>query len=79
MPTVIFAGAGTAGHVEPGLAVARWLQRERPDIQVKFLGTVGGVENDLVPAAGFQLLLIEKAPFPRRVNAQFFRWPVRFR
>jgi len=79
MPTVFFAGAGTAGHVEPGLAVAHWLQHERPDIDIKFLGTLGGVENTLVPAAGFQLLLVEKAPFPRRVNKELFTWPLRFR
>ena len=79
MPTIFFAGADTAGHVEPGLAVAHWLRNERPDIDIKFLGTPGGVENTLVPAAGFQLLLVEKAPFPRRVNKELFTWPLRFR
>ena len=79
MPTVLFAGAGTAGHVEPGLAVAHWLRQEHPEIDIKFLGTPGGVENNLVPAAGFQLLLVEKTPFPRRVNKELFTWPLRFR
>ena len=79
MPTVLFAGAGTAGHVEPGLAVAHWLKGQRPNIDIKFLGTPGGVENILVPAGGFQLLLIEKVPFPRRIDKEFFTWPFRFR
>lgn len=76
---VIFAGAGTAGHVEPALAVAHWLKVNRPEIETAFLGTSGGVENRLVPDAGFDLILIDKAPFPRRINEQFFTWPFKFR
>lgn len=78
MAKVIFAGAGTAGHVEPALAVAEWLRINRPEVESLFLGTAEGVENTLVPAAHFPLALIEKAPFPRKLNADLFRWPRRF-
>ena len=76
---VIFAGAGTAGHVEPALAVANWLRANRPDIDLLFLGTSGGLENSLVPDSEFELYLIGKAPFPRRLGKDLFIWPFRFR
>ena len=75
---VIFAGAGTAGHVEPALAVANWLRENRPEIDLLFLGTIGGVENMLVPDAEFKLLLIGKVPFPRRLGKEIFTWPFKF-
>jgi UDP-N-acetylglucosamine--N-acetylmuramyl-(pentapeptide) pyrophosphoryl-undecaprenol N-acetylglucosamine transferase len=76
---VIFAGAGTAGHVEPALAVANWLRVNRPEIDLLFLGTSGGIENSLVPDSGFKLLLIDKTPFPRRLGKGLFTWPLKFR
>ena len=46
---ILFAGGGTAGHVEPALAVATWLQANRPELQITFVGTKNGLENQLVP------------------------------
>ena len=54
----VIAGGGTGGHVIPALAIAREL-RERFRAEVLFVGTARGLENRLVPAAGFELLLIE--------------------
>ena len=42
MSKIIFAGAGTAGHVEPALAVANWLRGHDQNIEMYFLGTEGG-------------------------------------
>ncbi len=78
MKKIFFAGAGTAGHVEPALAVARWFRVNHPEIEAHFLGTSDGVENTLVPAAGFPLHIINKVPFPRRLNAELLIWPWRF-
>jgi len=55
---VIVAGGGTGGHVIPALAIAQEL-RSRHDAQVLFVGTQRGIETRLVPAAGFELHLIE--------------------
>ncbi len=76
---IVFAGAGTAGHVEPALAVARWFRESAPEVEVAFLGTAEGVETRLVPEAGFPLHLISKSPFPRKLSLSVFNWPRRFK
>ena len=55
---VVLAGGGTGGHVIPALAIARELQA-RYAADVLFIGTPRGIENKLVPAAGFELRLIQ--------------------
>ena len=79
MKKIFFAGAGTAGHVEPALAVARWFKENHPEIESHFLGTQDGVENTLVPAAGFALHLVDKVPFPRRLSKDLLIWPWKFK
>ncbi len=54
----ILAGGGTGGHVIPALAIAQELQK-RYDAEVLFIGTARGIENRLVPAAGFPLRLVQ--------------------
>jgi UDP-N-acetylglucosamine--N-acetylmuramyl-(pentapeptide) pyrophosphoryl-undecaprenol N-acetylglucosamine transferase len=53
----ILAGGGTGGHVIPALAIANQLQKSY-DAEVLFIGTARGIENRLVPAAGFPLQLV---------------------
>jgi hypothetical protein len=47
---IVLAGGGTAGHIEPALAVARAWRLQHPKDQIEFLGTSSGLENQLVPA-----------------------------
>jgi UDP-N-acetylglucosamine--N-acetylmuramyl-(pentapeptide) pyrophosphoryl-undecaprenol N-acetylglucosamine transferase len=54
----ILAGGGTGGHVIPALAIAQELQK-RYGAEVLFIGTARGIENRLVPAAGFRLRLVQ--------------------
>jgi UDP-N-acetylglucosamine--N-acetylmuramyl-(pentapeptide) pyrophosphoryl-undecaprenol N-acetylglucosamine transferase len=68
MTRIIFAGGGTAGHIEPALAVARQWKKVHPDTQILFLGTSSGLENRLVPEAGFQLALITKVRISRKIS-----------
>jgi UDP-N-acetylglucosamine--N-acetylmuramyl-(pentapeptide) pyrophosphoryl-undecaprenol N-acetylglucosamine transferase len=58
---ILIAGGGTAGHVNPALALARALD----DDEVTFVGTKTGAEARLVPAAGFELALIDVRGFDR--------------
>lgn len=68
MTRVLFAGGGTAGHVEPALAVARHWRAEHSDSQITFLGTREGLEARLVPDAGFDLRFIAKVRIARRLS-----------
>lgn len=72
---ILLAGGGTAGHIEPALAVARSLKEQLPESELLFLGTRLGLENQLVPQAGFPLLLIEKVAVPRRLSLSLFKVP----
>jgi UDP-N-acetylglucosamine--N-acetylmuramyl-(pentapeptide) pyrophosphoryl-undecaprenol N-acetylglucosamine transferase len=63
---VLIAGGGTAGHVYPGLALAREL-RER-DHYVAFAGTENGLEAALVPAAGFAFHVVRASPVKRKLS-----------
>lgn len=64
-PRVLLAGGGTAGHVEPALALADALRRRDHSIEIVALGTEAGLEKQLVPARGYRLRLIPKVTMPR--------------
>jgi UDP-N-acetylglucosamine--N-acetylmuramyl-(pentapeptide) pyrophosphoryl-undecaprenol N-acetylglucosamine transferase len=75
---IIFAGGGTAGHVEPALAVARLWRERNPEDSLLFLGTSKGLENLLVPAANFELKLIPKVVMPRKISLSIISAPFAF-
>jgi UDP-N-acetylglucosamine--N-acetylmuramyl-(pentapeptide) pyrophosphoryl-undecaprenol N-acetylglucosamine transferase len=79
MTNYLLAGGGTAGHVNPLLALADKLRDTEPDATVLALGTTEGLESRLVPARGFELLTVARLPFPRRPNQNAARFPGRFR
>ena len=56
---VIIAAAGTAGHINPGLSIANKIKQEEPSSEIIFIGTTRGIENDLVPRAGYELKTID--------------------
>lgn len=58
---VLIAAGGTGGHIYPGIAVAKEILRRHADASVRFVGTARGLENKLVPQAGFELSLIDSA------------------
>ncbi|MGH7638693.1 MAG: UDP-N-acetylglucosamine--N-acetylmuramyl-(pentapeptide) pyrophosphoryl-undecaprenol N-acetylglucosamine transferase [Gemmatimonadaceae bacterium] len=62
---IVFAGGGTGGHLYPGLAIARAVQRMRPDIQPFFIGARRGVERDVLPATGYPFVLLDLHPLYR--------------
>ncbi|MGP6171711.1 UDP-N-acetylglucosamine--N-acetylmuramyl-(pentapeptide) pyrophosphoryl-undecaprenol N-acetylglucosamine transferase [Microbacterium sp. A204] len=79
MTSYLLAGGGTAGHVNPLLAVADSLRERDAHSSVLVLGTKEGLEARLVPARGYELLIVDKVPFPRRPNQAAIAFPGRFR
>jgi UDP-N-acetylglucosamine--N-acetylmuramyl-(pentapeptide) pyrophosphoryl-undecaprenol N-acetylglucosamine transferase len=77
--TYLLAGGGTAGHVNPLLAVADRIRDREPNATILVLGTSEGLEARLVPERGYELLTIERLPFPRRLGMGAFSFPRRFR
>ena len=75
---IVLAGAGTAGHIEPALAVADAWRKEFPSSQFEFVGTSAGLENTLVPAAGYKLTEIPKVTLPRSLKPNGLLAPLRF-
>jgi UDP-N-acetylglucosamine--N-acetylmuramyl-(pentapeptide) pyrophosphoryl-undecaprenol N-acetylglucosamine transferase len=71
----LLAGGGTAGHIEPALAVGRALLADDPDCSISFLGTPSGLETSLIPAAGFDLLLITKVKIARKLSPSLIAVP----
>ncbi len=62
---VVVSGGGTAGHIEPALAVAEVL-RDEFGASVTALGTEKGLETSIIPARGFELDLVDPVPIPRK-------------
>jgi UDP-N-acetylglucosamine--N-acetylmuramyl-(pentapeptide) pyrophosphoryl-undecaprenol N-acetylglucosamine transferase len=77
--TALLAGGGTAGHVNPLLALADHWRAVDPTVDVLVLGTAEGLEARLVPERGYELATIPRVPFPRRPNRAALRFPSRFR
>lgn len=76
---LLLAGGGTAGHVNPLLALADEITARDERAQVLVLGTEQGLESRLVPARGYPLSLIPRVPFPRRPDAAAATFPRDFR
>ncbi len=77
--SVLLAGGGTAGHVNPMLAVADELRARHPAARLTVLGTQEGLESQLVPARGYPMAVVPRVPLPRRPGADLFSVPRRLR
>lgn len=76
---VVLAGGGTAGHIEPALALADALRRQDPTVGITALGTERGLETRLVPERGYELELIPAVPLPRKPTPELITVPGRLR
>src|SRR6266516_3297664 len=74
---VLLAGGGSAGHIEPALALADALRRIDSGAEVTCLGTERGLETRLIPLRGYPLELIPAVPMPRSVTPKLLTVPGR--
>ncbi len=58
---ILIAAGGTGGHIYPGIAVAKEILRRDADSEVRFVGSLKGLETKIVPENGFELSLINSA------------------
>ena len=67
---VLFTCGGTAGHVNPAVAVARLFQERHPGCEILFVGADGGMECDLVPREGFEIRTVTITNFQRALSPE---------
>ena len=67
---VVIAAAGTGGHINPGIAIANKIMEKEKESKIIFIGTPRGLENDLVPRAGYELKKINAYGFNRHINIE---------
>ena len=65
---ILFAAGGTGGQINPALAVAGYIRKQQPDVQILFVGTAEKMESKLVPAAGFDFKTIDISGFQRSLS-----------
>ena len=65
---VIFTCGGTAGHINPAIAVANILKQRKPNCKILFIGAEGHMEEKLVPAAGYELITLPGSGLSRKLN-----------
>ncbi|MFB4264256.1 undecaprenyldiphospho-muramoylpentapeptide beta-N-acetylglucosaminyltransferase [Nonomuraea sp. GTA35] len=74
---VVLAGGGTAGHIEPALALADALRHLDGSVGITCVGTERGLETRLVPARGYELELVPAVPLPRAITPSLLTVPGR--
>ncbi len=65
---ILMTGGGTAGHINPALAIADLLKKQYPDAEFLFVGATGRMETQLVPAAGYPIRTVTVRGFQRRLS-----------
>lgn len=79
MTNYLLAGGGTAGHVNPLLALAQLIRERESDAKLIAVGTAEGLESRLVPQQGLRLETIARLPFPRKPGKYALEFPMRYR
>ncbi|MBR1779720.1 MAG: undecaprenyldiphospho-muramoylpentapeptide beta-N-acetylglucosaminyltransferase [Clostridia bacterium] len=69
---VVFAGGGTAGHINPAIAIANYIKTKEPNADIIYIGAKGGMEEYLVEKAGYKFIGIKVTGFSRKLNLQGF-------
>lgn len=72
---VIISGGGTGGHIFPAIAIADEIKRRNPGVQILFVGAIGKMEMEKVPAAGYKIEGLTIAGFQRRLTFSNFLLP----
>ena len=66
----VIAAGGTGGHIIPGIALANEIRAQKPGAEIVFVGTAQGLEQKIVPAAGYPLELVDASGFVGKTAGQ---------
>jgi len=72
---VIISGGGTGGHIFPAVAIANEIKKLVPHVQILFVGALGKMEMEKVPAAGYEIIGVPIAGFQRRFTLSNLKLP----
>ena len=67
---VLLAGGGTAGHINPAIAIADTIKKYDPRAEILFIGTPKGMENRLVTQAGYTIVPVDVQGFQRKISVE---------
>ncbi|MDD2377020.1 MAG: undecaprenyldiphospho-muramoylpentapeptide beta-N-acetylglucosaminyltransferase [Clostridia bacterium] len=67
---VVVTCAGTGGHINPGIAIADLIKKKEPNSEIVFIGTLNGLENDLVPKSGYKIYNIRTGKYLRKLTLE---------
>ncbi|WP_245820189.1 undecaprenyldiphospho-muramoylpentapeptide beta-N-acetylglucosaminyltransferase [Mariniphaga anaerophila] len=77
MERVIISGGGTGGHIFPALAIANEIGKRYPDAEILFVGALGRMEMEKVPAAGYKIVGLPVTGFPRKPGIKMLTFVAR--
>ncbi len=65
---ILLTGGGTAGHINPAIAIANYIKEKEPGSEILFIGTEQGMEKTLVPKSGYSIEYIKVHGFKRSLS-----------
>jgi len=71
---VILSGGGTGGHIFPALSIANEIRKRNPDCEILFVGALGRMEMEKIPAAGYKIIGLPVMGFPRKPSTKIFKF-----
>lgn len=74
---VIVSGGGTGGHIFPAIAIANAIKEKYPDTKILFVGALGRMEMEKVPAAGYEIIGLPIMGLQRRLTLQNLKFPLK--
>ncbi len=65
---IIISGGGTGGHIFPALSIANEIRRRDPDARILFVGAIGKMEMERIPAAGYPIIGLPVEGLQRKIG-----------
>jgi UDP-N-acetylglucosamine--N-acetylmuramyl-(pentapeptide) pyrophosphoryl-undecaprenol N-acetylglucosamine transferase len=76
-PKILISGGGTGGHVFPAIAIANAIKEMEPSADILFIGALGKIEMEKVPAAGYKIIGLDIKGLQRKLTFDNLKFPMR--